>query len=152
MGSELQIANPVTRITAGTRERIQIKNKISILGGSHVESKNSAERARGSWNHIRHMWPGLSGCHNSSLSRVLAARQRSDRTARNRKLTTPPSEGHEGRAKYPLSGAMYSRAVSANHRSWPRSATTNKILYSSRPDLGYLSAYSITSAAGTRFS
>jgi hypothetical protein len=53
-----------------------MKNMICNVGECHLESKNSAGRARGFWNHTRHLWPGLFGRHNSSLSRVLLDRPR----------------------------------------------------------------------------
>ena len=52
-GSNLPIANCVTAITVRTRNRIYIENMILNLGGCHVESKNSGERASGVCNHTR---------------------------------------------------------------------------------------------------
>ena len=61
-GSELPIADLVTRITVGTRKRVS-------LGGCHVESKNGGERASGVRNHTC-LCLGLFVRRNPGLSRA----------------------------------------------------------------------------------
>ena len=68
-GSNLPIANCVTAITVRTRNRIYIENMILNLGGCHVESKNSGERASGVRNHTR-LCLGLFVRRNPGLSWV----------------------------------------------------------------------------------
>ena len=56
--------------SGNSRAHLHIENMILNLGGCHVESKNSGERASGVRNHTRHVYLGLFVRRNSGLSQV----------------------------------------------------------------------------------